>query len=134
MRFFFVIAILSLVCVLHAQDTIPVKQYYELEGKGGILADSVRRDWLANEYNDLLKKYRVTVNCAHCDAFYIEVVLDIDITGKLKGYRVANSNCCDKRLDEQLQEDFMKHFKTVRFPPGLSGFKWQLRLGEVLKC
>ncbi|MBI4646089.1 MAG: hypothetical protein HY738_05690 [Bacteroidia bacterium] len=95
---------------------------------------NIREKWFRQEYFACLKNAGIEMSCAGCEYVYIDVVLIIDYNGKLKKYKIINSNVCARDISPELEKCFLNFFHNVIFPECLRGEIINTMLGTGLTC
>ncbi|MEO6304763.1 MAG: hypothetical protein ABIP51_16500, partial [Bacteroidia bacterium] len=95
----------------------------------------LEQQWFSLEYRKILKENKLSMNCNGCESIFMNVVLVVDSSGKLKEYKVLNSRkCAGNTFSKKLEERFIKWFVGLKFPQELYNSKFETRLGTGLKC
>lgn len=115
------------------QDSQVLKSY-ELKGDSWKDWNKIYQDWMKNEYNKILKANKLKMTCSGCENIFLDVVLNVDSTGKMTFYKLVNSNKCSEKFSKKLEIQFMKSFFNLEFPPSLRNMYFEARLGTGLKC
>ncbi len=127
-------------CPLLSQEIIDttkssdVLKYYELKGEAWKDWNAISQNWMKNEYHKILKENKLKMTCSGCEYIYLDVVLNIDSTGKMTYYKLINSNKCSEKFSKKLEIQFMKSFFNLKFPDSLKNMYFEARLGTGLKC
>jgi hypothetical protein len=111
-----------------------VIQYYNLDGKAFQLWENIDSVWHYNNFNKCLSENKLKLSCAKCASIYLDVVFSIDSSGKLSDYKVVNERMCGGRFTPELKICFLEFFLNFNFPAELRRIKFQVRLGNSLKC
>ncbi len=114
--------------------TSHILKSYELKGDSWKDWNKIYDDWMKNEYHKILKENKLKMNCSECENIYLEVILNIDSTGKMTFYKLINSKKCTEKFSKKLEIQFMKSFFNMEFPPSLRNMFFEARLGTGLKC
>lgn len=114
--------------------TSQVLKSYELKGDSWKDWNKIYQDWMKNEYHKILKENKLKMNCSGCENIFLDIVLNIDSTGKMTFYKLVNSNKCSEKFSKKLEIRFMKSFFNLEFPPSLRNMYFEARLGTGLKC
>lgn len=107
---------------------------YELADKQYSAWKSIRNSWLVNDYELIKSENKIKLNCSNCSAFYVEVVIKINESGKMEYYKLVNGKRCGVGLTKQLELRVMSKFFKFEYPFELRGVTFKTRLGDVLKC
>jgi len=132
----FILVITPLAGVQNITDTgqtAAVKEYNLPEAEGRAW-NSIRDEWMKNQYRSCLKKFNLKMNCAHCVYIYIKAEITIDSNKKLKTYRKTGENVCGEKISTGLEKCFMESLEQQTFPDELKGRKFETMLGTGLKC
>lgn len=90
--------------------------------------------WMTGEYRAILKKFKLKMDCEHCERILMHVEMKIDSAGKLSSYEVVKSSKCGEDFDKELQEAFMEYFYGITFPAIFRRTIFAALLGTGLKC
>jgi hypothetical protein len=125
--------------IVEIQDTvvkssIAFPKTYELTSDQWNAWQKIDLDWMKNEYSKILKENKLKMNCSSCESIYLDAVFSIDSTGKLKYYKLLNSNKCGDKFSKALEIRFTKWFFKTQFPIDLYNLNFEVRLGTGLKC
>jgi len=96
--------------------------------------NKIDSEWMANEYWNILKTFKLKMSCAHCEDILMHVDMAIDSSGKLVEHRVTYSDKCGQEFDKKLEDAFLKYFYEFTFPPALRGRIFNVLLGTGLTC
>lgn len=107
---------------------------YELTDKQYSAWKSIKNNWLANDYELIKSENKIKLNCSNCSAFYVEVVIKINESGKMEYYKLVNGKRCGVGLTKQLELRVMSKFFKFEYPFELRNTTFKTRLGDVLKC
>lgn len=133
--FFFSLSVFSQeVAMDSASKTSQIPKSYELKGDSWTDWNKIYQDWMKNEYSKILKENKLKMYCSGCENIYLEVILNIDSTGKMTFYKLVNSKVCTDKFSKKLEIQFMKSFFNLEFPPSLRNMFFEARLGTGLKC
>jgi hypothetical protein len=110
-----------------------ILKVYELKDDKWNAWKIIEKNW-KKEYSKVLKEQKIKLNCSDCSSVYLDAVLSIDETGKLKYYKLLNSKKCSEKFSKGLEIRFMKWFFNYKFPEQLYNLKFEVRLGNSLKC
>lgn len=133
--FFFSLSVFSQEVAIDSAGLVPqVLKSYELKGDSWTDWNKIYQNWMKNEYHKILKENKLKMNCSGCENIYLEVILNIDSTGKMTFYKLVNSKKCAEKFSKKLEIQFMKSFFNLEFPPSLRNMFFEARLGTGLKC
>ncbi|HLC82605.1 MAG TPA: hypothetical protein VJI69_02165 [Bacteroidia bacterium] len=134
--FFFSLSVFSQEVLMDSASAsmIQVPKSYELKGDSWTDWNKIYQDWMKREYHKILKENKLKMNCSGCENIFLDVVLNIDSTGKMTFYKLVNSNKCSEKFSKKLEIQFMKSFFNLKFPPSLRNMYFEARLGTGLKC
>lgn len=107
---------------------------YQLTDKQYSAWKSIRNNWLANDYQLIKSENKIKLNCGNCSAFYVEVIIKINESGKMEYYKLVNGKRCGVELTKQLELRVMRKFFKFEYPFELRNITFKTRLGDVLKC
>lgn len=107
---------------------------YELTDKQYSAWKSIKNNWLANDYELIKSENKIKLNCSNCSAFYVEVIIKINQSGKMEYYKLVNGKRCGVELTKQLELRMMRKFFKFEYPFELRNVTFKTRLGDVLKC
>jgi hypothetical protein len=110
-----------------------VPKVYELKDTQWKAWVNIETEW-KKEYSKILKEQKLKTSCKDCPAIYMDAVLSVDENGKLKYYKLVNSNKCSQEFSKGLEIRFMKWFFNYKFPEEFYNSKFEVRLGNGLKC
>jgi hypothetical protein len=132
--FFFTQAIFSQE-IIYRPDTVisGIPKSYELSEAQLKAWNKVEAGW-EKEYPRILKEQKLKLNCNGCSSIYLDVILSIDENGKLKYYKLLDSDKCSEKFSKGLEIRFMKWFFDYKFPKELFNLEFEVRLGSSLKC
>ena len=111
-----------------------VIQSYNLKGKAWHSWQGIDSVWHYNTYLGCMTDYKLKLSCAKCESVYLDVIFQIDSTGKLSDYKVVNEKMCGGKFSPDLKFCFLEFFINYNFPVELRRMKIQVRLGNSLKC
>jgi hypothetical protein len=106
---------------------------YELKDAQWEAWKSIEKKW-QKEYARILKEQKLKMSCSGCENIYMDAIITIDDTGKMKHYKLLKSNRCSEGFSKGLEIRFMKWFFNYEFPKELFNTKFEVRLGTGLKC
>ena len=132
--FLFSLSVFSQEVSMDSASSSQVLKSYELIGDSWKDWNKIYQDWMKNEYHKILKENKLKMNCSGCENIFLDVVLNIDSTGKMTFYKLVNSNKCSEKFSKKLEIQFMKSFFNLEFPPSLRNMYFEARLGTGLKC
>ena len=132
--FLFSLSVFSQEVSMDSASSSQVLKSYELKGDSWKDWNKIYQDWMKNEYHKILKENKLKMNCSGCENIFLDVVLNIDSTGKMTFYKLVNSNKCSEKFSKKLEIQFMKSFFNLEFPPSLRNMYFEARLGTGLKC
>lgn len=107
---------------------------YELTDKQYSAWKSIKNNWMATEYEVIQAENKIQLNCKNCQAFYVEVVIKINASGKLEYYKLLNGKRCSVGLTKELELRVMRKFFKFEYPFELRNTTFKTRLGNALKC
>ncbi len=107
---------------------------YELTDKQYTAWKSIKYNWMANDYELIKSENKIKLNCANCSAFYVEVVIKINESGKMEYYKLVNGKRCGVGLTKELELRIMRKFFKFEYPFELRNTTFKTKLGDVLKC
>jgi hypothetical protein len=90
--------------------------------------------WMHGEYGQILQKFKLHMNCAHCEDVLMEVEMTINQEGKVTAHRIIRSDKCGEDFDKALENAFMKWFYELEFPDFFRNSRFTSQLGTGLKC
>jgi len=96
--------------------------------------NTIYETWMKEEYWKILEDNQIKLSCASCTYCYIDVVLNIDKSGKLITYKIEKENICGGKATVNLQKRFLKYFEVLIFPEVLRNKSIRAKLGNGLKC
>ena len=120
--------------IVDSSTSIVVVKSYELKGEAWNDWKKIEDDWMKNNYPKILKSNKLKMNCRSCESIYLEVVIQIDSSGKLNNYKLINSKKCGEKFSKSLEIQFMKPIFNIEFPHSLKNMRFEIRLGTGLKC
>lgn len=132
--FLFSLSVFSQEVSMDSASSSQVLKSYELKGDSWKDWNKIYQDWMKNEYHKILKENKLKMNCSGCENIFLDVILNIDSTGKMTFYKLVNSNKCSEKFSKKLEIQFMKSFFNLEFPPSLRNMYFEARLGTGLKC
>ncbi|MCC6838234.1 MAG: hypothetical protein IT234_06830 [Bacteroidia bacterium] len=95
---------------------------------------SIYNQWMVNDYETIQFENKIKMNCKSCTAFYMDVVIKVNASGKLEYYKAIDGKKCGIGFTKQLEQRMMKNFLKFEFPPELRNLEFKTRLGTSLKC
>ena len=107
---------------------------YELTDKQYSAWKSIKYSWLASDYELIKSENKIKLNCKDCSAFYVEVVIKINESGKMEYYKLINGKRCGLGFTKELELRVMRKFFKFEYPFELRNTTFKTRLGDVLKC
>ncbi len=107
---------------------------YELKDEEYKKWRDISDDFNRKKYLSCLKKQKLKMNCGNCTNIFIDVVLNINETGKLNGYEIIKENICTRKISKKLKKCFMDYFENMAFPEESKSKSIEIRLGTGLKC
>lgn len=131
---FFSILVFSQEVPMDTVSAVQVPKSYELKGDSWKDWNKIYENWMKNEYHKILKENKLKMTCSGCENIYLDVVLNIDSTGKMTFYKLVDSKKCSEKFSKKLEIQFMKSFFNLKFPPSLRNMFFEARLGTGLKC
>lgn len=107
---------------------------YQLSDKQYSAWKSIKNNWLASEYELIKSENKIKLNCSNCNAFYVEVIIKINESGKMEYYKLLNGKRCGVGLTKELELRVMRKFFKFEYPFELRNVTFKTRLGDALKC
>jgi len=107
---------------------------YELKDEEYKKWRDISDDFNHKKYLSCLKKQKLKMNCGNCTSIFIDVVLNIDETGKLNSFEIIKENICTYKIGKKLKKCFMEDFEKMTFPEESKNKSIEIRLGTGLKC
>ncbi len=114
------------------KDSIP--KSYELSSDKYKAWKTIEQEWMRKEYGKILKENKLKMSCSGCENIFMDVIIKIDSSGKLKEYKTIRTRKCAGEFSKKLEERFIKWFLNLTFPAELYNMKFEVRLGTGLKC
>jgi hypothetical protein len=118
---------------ISSMESTPIIDY-ELKGDRRKAFDEIHERWMRDRYPDCMKKFKLSMNCSHCEDIYIMVRITIDARGRIKEYVKIREDICGGKADERLERCFMESLESITFPRSLRNMVIETRLGTGLKC
>jgi hypothetical protein len=120
--------------VMYEDDkNIAAPKIFELKDVQYKAWKKIEEEW-QKEYHKILKEQKLKLNCDGCSSVFLDAVISVDATGKMIYYKLINSHKCAEIFSKGLEIRFMKWFFNYKFPPELYNQKFEVRLGNSLKC
>ncbi|MGZ4049288.1 MAG: hypothetical protein ACXVPU_18660 [Bacteroidia bacterium] len=107
---------------------------YELTDKQYAAWKTIKNNWIVSDFEAIKTENNVKMNCKNCEAFYIDVIIKINASGKLEYYKMLDGKYCGIGVTKKLELRFMRNFFKFEYPAELRNVTFQTRLGNVLKC
>jgi hypothetical protein len=107
---------------------------YELSANQYADWKNVMNVWNAGEYEKIKFEYKVNMSCKTCNAFYIDVLIKVNASGKMEYYKFIDGKKCGRALTKAEELRMMKFFFKCDIPASLWNTTFKTRLGSTLKC
>lgn len=114
------------------KDSIP--KFYNLNSTQYNAWKIIEQEWMQKEYGKILKENKLKMSCNGCENIYMDAIIAIDNSGKLKEYKIVKTRKCSQEFSKKLETRFIKWFIDLKFPAELFNSKFEIRLGTGLKC
>jgi len=139
-RISFLIVMLFLVKAGTAQEPVAGKSEldavpndYELSAKQYADWKNVQNVW-SGDFDKIKFEYKVNMSCKTCNAFYIDVLIKVNASGKMEYYKLIDGKKCGRALNKTEEMRMMKFFNKCDIPASLWNTTFKTRLGSTLKC
>lgn len=114
-------------------DLDGVPNDYELSAKQFADWKNVQNVW-SGDFEKIKFEYKVNMGCKTCNAFYIDVLIKINASGKMEYYKFIGGKKCGRALSKAEEQRMMKFFFKCDIPASLWNTTFKTRLGTALKC
>lgn len=136
MALLLLLTIIDLSCARHikSEDILKSTKEYELPGPQWKAWNTLKEQWMRENYWQILKVFDLEMSCSGCEYIYLDVILDIDLQGRIRDISILRENVCGETASPEFRKAMLEHFRTIVFPPELRGWKIKAKLGTGLKC
>lgn len=111
-------------------DTLPEYSFSKMQRAEW---DSLEMIWMKKKFNPFLKKNKIKITCASCDAVYIEVYAEVGSDGQCKATLLKGRKCASEFTKAQ-KDEMERSLMQLAFPASFYNTSLLLRLGRHLKC
>lgn len=107
---------------------------YELSAAQFADWKNVQKVWNNGDYEKIKFEYKINLDCKSCNAFYMDVLIKINASGKMEYYKFIGGKNCGRALTKAEELRMIKFFFKCDYPSSLRNTTFKTRLGTALKC